>query len=142
MSTQNGQPALPDSDTAFNNLVEGVECQVFFNKMAAYGHVPQTPEQAAAMLDTGRKLYAYYKSEQVKQAQDANDPYVAVNHYLSQVLGDQGADFGAANQQAHEAAAIKQAAAELAQDPVFYNSVLALKAAEAQTIQEQLMQRG
>ena len=132
-------PALPDPDTAYQNLFDGIHQRVFFNKMAAYGYVPQTPAQAQYMLEMAGKLRAVEQEAAVKQAQDMDDPYFLANQHLNQVLGIHGLDDGIKQAQAeNEALAIKQAAAELANDPVFYNSVLSVKAAEAAQIEAEL----
>ena len=133
------QPAaLPDPQTAFNNLMSGVHGRVFFGKLASYGIVPQSEKQAAAMLELGGKLRVASQHEQVKQAEDANDPILMANAALDRVMSQHGLDGqfkqAAANDEAH---AIRQAAANLAGDPTIYNSVLALKAAEAQMLQSQ-----
>jgi hypothetical protein len=65
--------------------------------------------------------------EQEKTAGDSR--FGAPLQALDGVLGASGFQKAAEDQE--EAMAIKQAAADLAEDPTIYNSVLALKAAEA-----------
>jgi hypothetical protein len=139
--SQNQQAAtLPDAQTAYNNLFMGVHQNVFFRKCAAAGYYPRNQEEAQWMLDTAGKLRLVDQVEpQVKQAAAQNNPYFAANQALDQVLSQYGLDGGIQQQRANEEEmAIKQAAAELAQDPTFYNSVLALKSAEAAQVQAQL----
>jgi len=135
-------PALPDPDTAYQNLFDGIHQRVFFNKMAAYGYVPQTPAQAQYMLEMAGTLRAVEQEAAVKQAADENDPYFLAKQHLNQVLGVHGLDGGIKQAQAqNDAFAIKQAAYELANDPLLYNSVLSLKAAEAAAIQAEWAQQ-
>lgn len=122
---------LPDPQTAYQNLFDGVDQRVFFNKLSSLGYVPQNEKQARELLELGGKLQAVDEEVAVKQAEDSNDPFTAANRALDEVLGQNG--FQSQKQAAvnEEVYAIKNAAAQLSQDPVFYNSVLSLKAHEA-----------
>ena len=127
---------LPDAQTAYNNLFMGVHQRVFFQKCAAAGHSPRSQEEAQWMLETAGKLRTVEQATPVKQAADAQNPYYAANQALDGVMAQLG--LGQQQQAQEETTAIKQAAYQLAHDPTFYNSVLALKAAEAAQIQEEL----
>lgn len=134
---------LPDAQTAYNNLFLGVHQNVFFRKCAASGYYPRSQDEAQWMLDTAGKLRLVDQVEpQVKAAAAQDNPYFAANQALDAVLAQYGLDGGIRQQAAsEEQMAIKQAASDLAQDPTFYNSILALKSAEAAQIQAALQQQ-
>ena len=117
--------ALPELETAYNNLFEGVHANVFFGKLANHGIDPQNEKEAADLLELAGRLRGVDNEE--KEAGDSRfaNPVGALN----EVLGE--TPQGKQAQAQEEAQAYKQAAAALAQEPVFYNSVLALKANEA-----------
>ena len=119
------EQALPELETAYNNLFEGVHANVFFGKLANHGIEPQNEKEAADLLELAGRLRGVDNEE--KEAGDSRfaNPVGA----LSEVLGE--TPQGKQAQAQEEAQAYKQAAAALAQEPVFYNSVLALKANEA-----------
>lgn len=120
---------LPDGQQAYQALYEGVHAEVFFQKCAAAGIVPRTIEDANHMLDDALRLRGL--EGQQKQAEAVDSPFAALHTSLGHVLEANG--FGGVKQ-AEEEQAINQMAAHLAQDPLYYNSVLALKAAEAEEI--------
>lgn len=117
--------ALPEVGEAYNNLFEGVHANIFFGKLAQAGILPQNEKEAADLLELAGKLRGVNDYE--KQAGDSrfSEPVNA----LGAVIGD--SPQGQQAQAYEEAQAIKVAAAELAKEPVFFNSVLALKAHEA-----------
>ena len=119
------EQALPELETAYNNLFEGVHANVFFGKLANHCIDPQNEKEAADLLELAGRLRGVYNEE--KEAGDSRfaNPVGALN----EVLGE--TPQGKQAQAQEEAQAYKQAAAALAQEPVFYNSVLALKANEA-----------
>lgn len=133
MSTSN---QLPDAGTAYNHLFGNVHARVFFTKLASvHGYPAETPESQNELLQLAGRLRHVAQAE--KQA--AASPYGTALSSLDQVMGAAGMDqpMQAARYQEAEMA-IKQAAAELANDPGVYNSVLALKANEAAAVAEQL----
>jgi hypothetical protein len=137
------QSVLPDVQTAYNNLFTAVHQQVFFNKCAAAGYCPRSPEEAQWMLETAGKLRLVEHDAVVKQAQDAGstavNPYFVANRMLDHVVSSHGLDGSIKQAQAaNEEMAKWQAAVDLCRNPILYNSVLALKAAEAAEIQAQL----
>jgi hypothetical protein len=135
MSTPN-QAVLPDPGTAYNHLFGNAHARVFFTKLAAvYGFPAETPEDQQYLLQLAGRLRHVAQSE--KEAADS--PYGSALSALDQVMGATGMDqpVQAARHQEQEMA-IKAAAAELAEDPMIYNSVLALKANEAAAVAEQL----
>ena len=119
------EQALPELETAYNNLFEGVHANVFFGKLANHGIDPQNEKEAADLLELAGRLRGVDNEE--KEAGDSRfaNPVGALNSVLSETPQGRQA------QAQEEAQAYKQAAAALAQEPVFYNSVLALKANEA-----------
>ena len=127
------QQALPDSGTAYNHLFTTAHARVFFTKLASvYGYPSDTPEAQQELLHLAGRLRTVNQAE--KQA--AASPYGAALSSLDQVMGGAGMNQAARHQE--QEMAIKQAAAELATDPMVYNSVLALKAQEAAAVAEQM----
>ncbi len=131
--TANQQAALPDPQTAYQNVFDGVAQRVFFHKLAQLGYAPQSQKQAADLLSLAGKLRLVEEEAAVKQAQDAYDPFAAANASLDQVLAQAGYGSVKAAAEQDELMSMKQAAAVVMQDPLIYNSVLALKAHEADT---------
>lgn len=125
------QASLPDPETAFGNLFDGVHQQVFFGRLAAHGVAPQNEKEAEDLLLLAGRLRAAEEHE--KQAGDSR--FGAPLAALDGVLGGSGFQKQAYDQE--QAMAIKEAAAELANDPTIYNSVLALKAHEASVLAAQ-----
>lgn len=134
------QATLPDPQTAYDNLFQAVHARVFFQKCASAGIMPRSRQEAQWMLETAGKLRTVDQAGGLqKDAQDDNDnPYYQMNRHLDQVLAQHGLDGGikaAAAQE--EESAIRQLTVDLSNDPLLYNSVLSLKTAEAQDIQQQ-----
>lgn len=119
------EQALPEVGEAYNNLFEGVHANVFFGKLANHGIQPQNEKEAADLLELAGKLRGVDDTE--KEAGDSRfaNPVGALNDVLGETPQGQQA------QAQEEEMSYKSAAAQLAQEPVFYNSVLALKANEA-----------
>lgn len=139
MSQHQRQPqtkaaSLPDPKAAMQNLFDDVHQRVFFHVLAGRGYAPQNEKQAAAMLGLGAKLRLVAEEQAVKAAADADDPFLAASAALDNVLGRAGLHAVGHAQHQEEQLAIKQAAWEWAQIPDIYNSVLALKAHEADQI--------
>lgn len=122
---------LPDVQTAYNNLFEGIHARVFFQKCAAAGFAPRTQEEAQYMLNTAGKLRQISELDQVKQAAAKDNPYFQMEAGLDRVMQQYGLNQPQQPQYGDDAM-FKAAADSLMQDPTFYNSVLALKAAEAE----------
>lgn len=135
--TQGQTETLPDAETAFNNIFNGVRARVFFNKCAAAGIAPQNQQEAQYMLETAADL-RIARDASVKTAGDENNPFYRMRHGLRNAMAEQGLDHGIKQAQAqNEEFYIKQAALELSQDPTIFNSILALKADEAEAIRKQ-----
>lgn len=129
---------LPDPQTAYQNIFDGVHQRVFFHKLAQLGYVPTNEKQAAAMLELAGNLRMVEEEAAVKQAESSYDPFEAANDALKTTLGQYGFSGPRDNAANEEAVAIKQAAAAWSEDPDIYNSVLALKAYEAEQAAAQL----
>tara|TARA_R110002020_G_scaffold16515_8_gene58279 strand:- start:5882 stop:6301 length:420 start_codon:yes stop_codon:yes gene_type:complete len=135
MSNEN-QATLPDPADAYNNLFEGVHANVFFGKLANHGFQPQSEKEAADLLQLAGRLRHVDETEKVASADQSRfeGPVDALDGILT------GAGIGnvkAAQAHDEEAQAIKAAAAQLAEEPLFYNSVLSLKAHEASVLAQQ-----
>jgi hypothetical protein len=125
--------ALPEPQAAYQTLFDEIHQRVFFQKMAAHGYDPSSPEQANQMLIDAGKLRNVEQSDHYKQAAAANDPYAQASAHLDRVLG-----VNPHQKQAQEAEiTMRKAASALARDPRFYNAVLSLKAHEANQFQQQ-----
>lgn len=133
--------ALPSPDAAYQNLFDGVYARVFFNKCANAGLVPQGPEEAQCLLDMAADLRSAQVSDIGKTA-EATNPLMAMRTELRNQLAAAGLDGNIKRAQAQEEEFyIKQAAAELRNDPLLFNSVLSLKAAEAEGLRQQYSAR-
>lgn len=119
--------ALPDVGEAYNNLFEGVHANVFFGKLANNGIQPQNEKEAADLLELAGRLRGVDGDTEKEAGDDSRfaNPVGALNEVLGETPQGQYV------QAQEEDMAYKSAAAQLAQEPVFYNSVLALKANEA-----------
>ena len=134
--SQSQAATLPDPQTAYNNLFQGVHQRVFFQKMASYGISPKNRKQADSLLKLAGVLRAIEEEAMAKEAGDANDPFAAEIARIQEACRSNGIGKVAAFQE--EELAIKQAASNFMADPTFYNSVLSLKAAEVAQLSENL----
>jgi hypothetical protein len=114
--------ALPDPVSAYQHLFDRVHAQVFLNKLASYGIVPTTEAELEDLFTVAAQLRPVPGAE--KQAA-ASSRFESAASALGAVANPQQAPG------AFQESALKQAVAELAADPDIYNSVLAVKAAEA-----------
>ncbi len=131
-------PMLPAVDAAADNLFQGVYGRVFFHKLAQAGFVPRTEAQAQYMLKVAQTVREAEEAEAIKTASDSNDPYAAAYHHLEQAVAQRGLKLPGRMDAASREYSFKQAAAALASDPDIYDSVLAVKAAEAEYYLTQL----
>ena len=123
---------LPDPTTAYNHLYESVHAEVFFRKCAAAGYVPDSQEEAVAMLQTAAQLRGLNK--QAAAPTPKTSPILALKQAVDQAAGANSPRAVAAQQDY----VLKQAADELLSDPNIYNSILVLKAAQAEEIRGRL----
>jgi hypothetical protein len=123
MSNSSG---LPNPTDAYNYLFNNVHAQVFLNKLASYGIVPNTEAEVSDLFALAGQLRHIDSSD--KQASDSSRFGYAVaglNDALNSTPEGQ-------IQQAYEQDyAVKQATYDLANDPSIYSSILSLKAHEA-----------
>jgi hypothetical protein len=124
------QQALPDPRQAYVNLMDGVAARVFFEKLAAAGITCNNQQEARELVE----LAGYLRSD-AAQTKAASSRYGAALDDLRYVLeGPNGVDRVKAAAAQDLDVAMRRAAAGLAQDPTLYNSVLAIKAAEADAL--------
>ena len=130
---------LPDAQTAYDNLFQGVHQRVVLESLASRGYAAKTAEDAHTLLGLAVKISAVAEVPAVKRAEDVTNPYYLASEGLSRVLTTHGiADPTKAAADRDHQLAIRNVAANLAADPTMYNSVLSLKAAEARQVAEQL----
>tara|TARA_Y100000310_G_scaffold247207_1_gene252752 strand:+ start:1087 stop:1506 length:420 start_codon:yes stop_codon:yes gene_type:complete len=135
MSNEN-QATLPEPADAYNNLFEGVHANVFFGKLANHGFQPQSEKEAADLLQLAGRLRHVDETEKAANANRSR--FAGPTNALDNVMEGAGlGNAGAAQASNEEGQAIKSAAAQLAREPVFYNSVLSLKAHEAAVLAQQ-----
>lgn len=124
--SQTNQAVLPSADAAYGTLFDNVHAEVFFGKLASYGIQPGTEKEAADLLQIAAQLRNV--DNPVKQA-SAQSRFGDAAQALGSVVS--ATPYGQKQAAIAQDHAIKQAAAQLAQDPSLYNAVLALKAHEA-----------
>jgi hypothetical protein len=129
--------SLPTPEAGFDHLMENIHGQVFFTKVAAAGFAPENEAQMRSQLELAGKLRQMQQHQQSTKVAADNDPYAQANQSLDNVLEKRGMVNHAAAAHQDELA-ISEAAARAMQDPGIYNSVLAIKAAEAQAAAEEL----
>ena len=136
MSGQATQGVLPNPEAAYDHLFNNVHAQVFFGRLAQRGYAPQNEKQAQDLLGLAGRLREVAQAE--KTANDASSPFAGAVAALDQYLGVNTSGHVKQAQAQQRDLAIKQAAAELAEDAGVYNSVLSLKAYEASVLAQQL----
>jgi|TARA_R110000824_G_scaffold29652_7_gene98491 hypothetical protein len=130
------QAALPNPEDAYNNLFEGVHANVFFGKLANHGFQPQSEKEAADLLQLAGRLRHVDETEKAASADQSR--FEGASQALDGILSGAGlGNVKAAQAHNEEDQAIKAAAAQLAEEPLFYNSVLSLKAHEAAVLAQQ-----
>lgn len=120
---------LPSPVDAYNHLFDGVHAQVFFGKLANYGVQPTTEKEAVDLLTLAGQLRNVDSSEKSAAEESRFSSHVSALQALQAETPE-----GRSNQTKLAEYAVKQAAEELMQDPSIYNSVLSLKAAEAEAL--------
>ncbi len=140
MSGQSNQAVLPDAKTAYDHLFDNVHAQVFFGRLAQRGIIPQDEKQASDLFALAGRLRHVTQAE--KTAGDQESPYAGALRALDNLLSQSGLGGQVKQAQARERElAIKEAAAQVAEDPAIYNAVLSLKSYEASLAAQQLQQR-
>lgn len=137
MSTEKqAAPALPDPQTAVNNLL-GVVNWAFFQKCAQHGIQPRNQEEADKMLKIAENAAAVLQQDREKAAAAGSDPLsrllaaseALAEHHQVKSAGDVAKEQGA-----------QAFASQLMADPTIFNSVLSVKSAEADEAMEQVRQ--
>ncbi len=137
MSNSNQMPTVKE---AYENAFAGIRQRVFFGHLAqAHGIEPRTEKQAQALLNMADNLGVVEEDETVKAAADADDPFLAADQALTNVLQQHG--LRPTKQAADFDAYCNETADILAGDPTLYNSMLVLKAAEADEAYQALQQQ-
>jgi len=102
-------------------------------------YLPNNQAQAEYLLKIAGDLRMAVTAGAVKQAADADDPFAAAAAALDrQLAGFPGFQKAAAQE---EEVSVKNAAAAWMEDPAIYNSVLSLKAHEAEQLLAQMQPR-
>jgi len=127
-------PLLPDPNTAIAQM-DKLATHFFFQRLSQHGESPINEQQAAQYLKLAATLESAESDPRISKMAQANDPIAEANTALDRFLVRSGVKTGA--DQENEIALQRQAA-EIAQTPEFYNSVLSIKSAEAQAIVAQL----
>lgn len=123
------QAQLPDVETAYGTIIEGVHKQAFLARLQQHGYVAETPAEEDALVDLGFKLAAASEDDNGSKVfagagkTAAPGRFAEASQALDRHLGLNPAD-----------GEIKQAAFALAHDPNIYSSALVLKHAQAQTL--------
>jgi len=117
---------LPSPDQAVAHLFENVYVPVFFQKMASFGIIPENEHDAQVLLETAGRL-KIMETMVPSPVQSEGSVYKEALDALSAAAPPEIASAAAE-------ASLYKVAAELAADPTIFNSVLSLKAAEAQRI--------
>jgi len=121
---------LPTQDQAIQTLLGDVSHRVMFETLSARGYPITSQKQAETILEISDMLEA---SPVVKQAEEANDPFLLARNDLAQYLGQSPV------KQAEEyELGCQRAASYFFQQPAIRDAVLSLKAAQAQQAQELL----
>lgn len=132
-------PTLPSPTDAYNFLLQEVHARAFLQKCAALGWNPRSDQEAEWMLDTAFKLRVAKGAEKTAGAGPADNPFFALNAAVSKALADKGLDVGIKQAEAQDLdRSLRATAKALASDPRFYNSVLSVKAAQAEDIRRSL----
>ena len=120
---------LPPAEKAAE-VEQNITLRVFFAKMAEYGCVPKSDEQAQSMIRTANHALQLRDLPAVKKASQANDPILLAEQKLLELSEKHG--LHTAVKSAAEEAAINQLATVAASDPDVYKAMLSLTHAESQ----------
>jgi hypothetical protein len=115
--------ALPDGEKAAE-VSQQLFNEVYFEKLAAFGFEPRSPEEAQAYLRLADKALTIAQHPAVKQAELANSPVLRLDAQLEQFMTSSGLNKQAAAQK--QSAHINQLALAYASNPEVYAAMLAL----------------
>lgn len=127
MATTQNRPSPQAVQRSMGVIVSGVHKRAFLAKLAQLGHVPETEEEADALVSLGFKLASVDPSIQepnpfVAQAPKPRGKYASAAQALDEVLG--------VDQQS-EVDHLYKVASQLAQDPSIYGAALTINQAAA-----------
>ena len=116
---------MPDPQQAFNTLFSQVHNPVFFAKLANdYGIAPRSENEARTLLEMAGKLRIAADNPNIKAAAAGTDPFSEASQALDNMLsGNSSADVS-----------ILKLAADVSANASIYQSVVALKVAQAQEL--------
>jgi hypothetical protein len=106
------QGLTPEEEQAYQLLFNQVHAPVFFEKLAAHGIEPQSPEEMDALLEMGTSLMFAEQTNQQKQAAARGSFIIEARDSLNAALSQHGIAAPAA----HDDGVIKQAAAAVIRD--------------------------
>lgn len=127
MTTAQTRPNPQAIERSLGIIVSGVHKRAFLSKLAQLGHVPETEEEADALVSLGFKLASIDPSVQapnpfVAPAPKPRGKYAAAAHTLDEVLG---------NATETNTDHLYKVASQLAQDPGIYAAALTINQAAA-----------
>jgi hypothetical protein len=115
------QGLTPEEEQAYQLLFNQVHAPVFFEKLAAHGIEPQSPEEMEALLEMGTSLMFTHQADQQKQAAARGSFIIEARDSLNAALSQYG--IGAPT--TPDDGVIKQAAAAVVRDESVRAAVLA-----------------
>ncbi len=120
---------LPSTDEAAA-LFQKIAQEAFFGRLADYGIVPTTEKQAATILRTAAVIDQIAETPQVKQAEQANDPFSQLEQGLMKVAANYGVDVGE-DLTSNDNAVIDQLALGFMSSPDVYKAAMVLGSAQS-----------
>jgi len=130
---ENTQTDIPQPDAAYDTLYRQLHAPAFFQKLASYGIEPTTEKEATELLTLAGRLKLVDQSGGSQGAGGSRFSKAASD--LDTLLSQRGLDGGIKSAEAQERNASRRKTAEqIAGDADIYNSVLSLKAAQAQQL--------
>ena len=123
--------ALPSPEQSYDTIHRSLYANAVFSALQEVdpAFVPRTAKQAQAVLEMAQKLAAADEHVAADAGLAGDDPFVAANQALDAAMQKAGFDFGSADR---EEQLVKQAAEQCFGDPALYNSMLSLRAKEAE----------
>lgn len=122
---------LMNHDEAEMRLQAAIDHPVFFQKLASFGIAPQTQEEAATMIELGSGLLVAHQQQETKQASGLSSLLAKAKQNIDQTLGV------SKQASAFDDRQVNRIADELVNNADIYNSIVSLKAAEADYVRQQ-----
>jgi hypothetical protein len=126
LSNEQNFPSVEESAELFHKIAQ----EVFFGRLADYGIVPANEKQAQAILRSAAIVEQIAQTPQVKQAEQANDPFSQLEQGLQKIAADYGVDVGADLTQ-NDNGIIDQLALSFMSSPDVYKAAMVLGSAQA-----------